>query len=118
MHEFSGLKSGHRVDYAQTPEYLYADARGQETSMLGLQLAGAAVIKPIPGGVQVISITPGQTVRLNLKTLSFPVPKAEQLRVRWEDWTGARHEEALLPITQMQLELKFPDWAMLAVIGQ
>jgi hypothetical protein len=44
--EHSSLVNGHRGDLAVTPEYVFADARGQETQLGPLRLSGGAVVKP------------------------------------------------------------------------
>jgi hypothetical protein len=114
--EHSSLVAGRRVDLAVTPAYVFADARGQETQLGPLRLTGGAVVKPEGQGLRVASLETSQTVRIRLGALPFAAPGGERLLVRWEDWRGQRHEEAVVAPRDGELHLAFPDWAMLAVV--
>ena len=86
--EYSAPVNGERVDLAVTPEYLYADARGRSAELGPIRLTGAAVIKPAADNVDVIAITPRQTIRLRPADLPFPAPKGPGFWVRWEAVSG------------------------------
>ncbi|MDH7569851.1 MAG: hypothetical protein QHJ73_09730, partial [Armatimonadota bacterium] len=58
----SALRDGHRVDYADTPEYVYADGRGVFTRFEKVACDGPVVVHPRAGGaLEVIPVRPGLT---------------------------------------------------------
>ena len=106
---YSGVMDGQRADSAQSPEYIYADARGHETWLGPLKLSGAAVLKPDGNTLRLIAITLDQTIRLSLKTLrAGPLPECRRLRLEWQDPAGAWHEETRPLGDQGELEFRVP----------
>lgn len=114
--EHSSLVNGKRADLAVTPEYVYADARGHQAPLGPLRLDGAAVLKPEGKALRVITLNPAQTIAIKLAQLPFTAPRAGRLRVVWEDEAGTRREEAPAAAVDGELTLRFPDWALLAVV--
>jgi hypothetical protein len=117
MLEHSSLVDGHRVDFAATPAYVYADARGQGTDLGLVRLSGGVIIQPAGKAIRAITITPGQTVVLRLDSLPFPTPTGPTVHITWEDESGARQQAVTGRVTEGRLTLHFPEWAHLAVVS-
>ncbi len=107
MLEYSALVDGHRVDLAVTPEYVYADARGQATQLGPMRLSGAAVLRPDRAGLRAIGLTPGESISVNVRALPFAVPKAGKIAVHWEDDAGPHDREEPLAVATALAHLKF-----------
>jgi hypothetical protein len=71
MFELSGMKDGRRIDLVESPDYLYADGRGQKLKTKNITLTNSAVVLREKGSVWIIPIDETEQVTFRLAAMNL-----------------------------------------------